>query len=115
MRQLQIADICMRPNSKRLSTPGLQARSECQAIQWGNSQLTQDVIFLIIRVVAAKKNCFLLWKPTHVDIFGIEKADNLAKEALNSLQLSKNLTLADAASIARCKFTSPPVKKLIIQ
>ncbi|GFT87872.1 hypothetical protein TNCV_799781 [Trichonephila clavipes] len=43
-----------------------------------------------------------------------EQADNLAKEARNSPQLSNCLTLTDADAIERCKLTSHPVKKHFI-
>ncbi|GFV28257.1 hypothetical protein TNCV_679451 [Trichonephila clavipes] len=42
------------------------------------------------------------------------QADNLAKEARNSLQLSNSFTLADADAIARRKLISHPAKKHFI-
>ncbi|GFX45023.1 RNase H domain-containing protein [Trichonephila clavipes] len=48
-----------------------------------------------------------------VDIFGNEQADNLAKEARNSPQLSNILTLTDADAIARRKLIYPVKKHFI--
>ncbi|GFY10094.1 hypothetical protein TNCV_1946391 [Trichonephila clavipes] len=74
--------------------------------------MTQDVIDLVNRVVAAQRTCILQWIPAHVDMFGKEQAGNLAKEARNSSQLSNSLTFTDA--IARCKLIYQPVKKHFI-
>ncbi|GFS87434.1 hypothetical protein TNCV_207521 [Trichonephila clavipes] len=52
--------------------------------------------------------------PAHIDIFGNDQADNLAKEARNSTNLSNILTLTDADAKARRKLTSHPVKKYLI-
>ncbi|GFX75116.1 hypothetical protein TNCV_3170431 [Trichonephila clavipes] len=46
------------------------------------------------------------------DIFGNEQADSLSKDAQNSPQFSKSLTLTDA--IAKRKLMSHPVKKYFI-
>ncbi|GFU53855.1 RNase H domain-containing protein [Trichonephila clavipes] len=89
-------------------------RSALMAIQRGNSQLTQDIIVLINRVVTAQRTCTLQWIPYHVDIFANKQADNLTKEARNSPQLSNSLTLTDAVAIARRKLNSHSVRKHII-
>ncbi|GFV44482.1 hypothetical protein TNCV_4737361 [Trichonephila clavipes] len=43
----------------------------------GNSQLTQDIIALINRAVAAQGTCTLQWITSHVDIFGNEELKTL--------------------------------------
>ncbi|GFT21078.1 hypothetical protein TNCV_2581811 [Trichonephila clavipes] len=85
-----------------------------QAIQKGNSQLTQDIIALLNGAVAATGTGPLQWIPTYVDMFGNEQNDNLAKEARNSLQLSRSLTFNDANAISRRKLTIHPVMKHFI-
>ncbi|GFU75015.1 hypothetical protein TNCV_3752661 [Trichonephila clavipes] len=70
-------------------------------VQNSNSQLTQNIIALIYRVVSTQIVCTLQWIPTHLDIFGDEWADNLAKEARNCPQFSNSLILTDADAIAR--------------
>ncbi|GFT98294.1 hypothetical protein TNCV_2903911 [Trichonephila clavipes] len=85
-----------------------------QAIQRVNSELTQDIIARINRVVSIQRNCSLQLIPAHVDICVNEQAGNLAKKAQKSPQLSNNLTLTDVDATARHKLTSHPVKKLFI-
>ncbi|GFV84131.1 teneurin-m [Trichonephila clavipes] len=54
------------------------------------------------------------WIPANFDIFGYEQANNLAKKAQNSPQLSNSLFLTDADVIARRKLTSHPFRKHFI-
>ncbi|GFV27740.1 hypothetical protein TNCV_4169621 [Trichonephila clavipes] len=48
-----------------------------------------------------------------IDIFGNEQVDNVAKEAQNSPQLSKSLTLTDDYALARSKLTSHSVRNVL--
>ncbi|GFV04622.1 hypothetical protein TNCV_294991 [Trichonephila clavipes] len=60
------------------------SRYALQGILKGNSQLAQDIIALINRVVAVQRTCNCQWIPAHAKIFGNEQTDDLAKESRNS-------------------------------
>ncbi|GFW75436.1 nuclear pore complex protein Nup214 [Trichonephila clavipes] len=82
-----------KPSSLSLSQASTQPDSRSALKVRGNSQLTQDIIALINRVVAAQRTCTLQWILPHVDTFGNELSDNLVKETQNSPQLSNSLTV----------------------
>ncbi|GFU92314.1 hypothetical protein TNCV_1338951 [Trichonephila clavipes] len=95
--------------------PQRKAPETCfQVILRGSSQLTQDTTVLINRIAAAQRTCILQRIPAHVDIFGNEQADKLAKEVQNFPQPSNDLTLTEADAISRCKLAFKPVKKHLI-
>ncbi|GFV30850.1 hypothetical protein TNCV_4012841 [Trichonephila clavipes] len=71
-----------------------------------NFQPTKYIIVLNNRVVSAQRNCSLQWIPAYEDIFCLKQADNLAKTARNSPQLSDSLTLTDALALAIRKLLS---------
>ena len=90
------------------------ARSALQAIQRGWCQLSHKIIELIHKIIATQSSCTLQWIPAHVGIPGNEKADELAKEARDSPQTSKCLTLIDANAVASRKLTCQQGKKFSI-
>lgn len=45
------------------------------------------------RTIAAQRTCTLQGIPARVDIFGNERANNLAKDARNGYQFSNSFTL----------------------
>ncbi|UYV64908.1 hypothetical protein LAZ67_3002373 [Cordylochernes scorpioides] len=57
------------------------SRSALEAIQKGNTKITQNIHSLLTQLETLEKDCILQWIPAHVGIGGNEMADELAKEA----------------------------------
>ncbi|XP_054724287.1 uncharacterized protein LOC129234319 [Uloborus diversus] len=86
-------------------------RSALQAIQGSKCQLSHQIIELINKIIAAQKSCILQWIPAHVNIFGNEKADELAKASRNFPQPSNSLTLVDANVVAGRRLIGQQAKR----
>ncbi|GFX94094.1 RNase H domain-containing protein [Trichonephila clavipes] len=76
------------------------SKSTLQAIQKGKCQISHKIIQSFDKIIIKKRSCTQKWIPTHVNILGNEKADELAKEPRACPQSSNLTTLMDANPVA---------------
>ncbi|UYV74311.1 hypothetical protein LAZ67_11002979 [Cordylochernes scorpioides] len=69
------------------------SRSALEAIQKGNTGITQKIHSLLTQLEILEKNCILQWIPAHVGIEGNEMADELAKEARKLSQGKEQMSI----------------------
>ncbi|UYV64195.1 hypothetical protein LAZ67_2007019 [Cordylochernes scorpioides] len=87
------------------------SRSALEAIQKGNTRITQKIHSLLTQLETLEKNCILQWIPAHVGIEGNEMADELAKEARKLSQRKEQMSVFDADALAKYKIIKKKKKK----
>ncbi|GFX45534.1 hypothetical protein TNCV_2740711 [Trichonephila clavipes] len=53
----------------------------CKPSRRASCQISHKIIESIHKIITEKRSCLLQWIPVHVNIFGKEKTDELAKES----------------------------------
>ncbi|UYV70208.1 UBE2G1 [Cordylochernes scorpioides] len=87
------------------------SRSTLEAIQKGNSKITQKIHLLLNQLEPLEKNCILQWIPAHVGIWGNEMAEELANEARKLSQRKEQVSVFDAVALAKYKIIQQKKRK----
>ncbi|UYV80008.1 hypothetical protein LAZ67_18001387 [Cordylochernes scorpioides] len=88
--------------------------SALEAIQKGNTKITQKIHSLLTQLEPLEKNCILQRIPAHVGIGGNEMAFELAKEARKLGQRKEQMSLFDADALLLAFFNPTNPRVLVI-
>ncbi|UYV70282.1 hypothetical protein LAZ67_7002362 [Cordylochernes scorpioides] len=85
--------------------------SDLEAIQKGNTKITQKIHSLLTQLISLENNCILKWIPASVWIEGNEMAVEFAKEAIMLSQRKEQMSLFDANAFAKYKIIEQKIRK----
>ncbi|UYV74962.1 hypothetical protein LAZ67_12001908 [Cordylochernes scorpioides] len=82
-------------SSRNYNIPYNDFISDLEAIQKGNTKITQKIHSLLTQLISLENNCILQWIPASVWIGGNEMAVEFAKEARRLSQRKEQMSLFD--------------------